>query len=90
MIKLTITEKDGTERKYVLKDNKYVVKNYNPKRPKVIPTKLIFMNSEDIEKLDIAKDLRFFKDKLYEYEEHVRGGFSEYIKTKTTRNVKRR
>ena len=90
LIKLTITEKDGTERKYVLKDNKYVVKNYNPKRPKIIPTKLIFMNNSDLEKVDIAKDLEFFKEKVFEYEEHVRNEFNDFVKGKTTRNVKRR
>lgn len=90
LIKLTITEKDGTERKYVLKDNKYVVKNYNPKRPKIIPTKLIFMNNSDLEKVDISKDLEFFKEKVFEYEEHVRNEFNDFVKAKTTRNVKRR
>ena len=89
LVKLTITEKDGTERKYVLKDNKYVVKNYNPKRPKIIPTKLIFMNDSDLEKVDIAKDLEFFKAKVFEYEEHVRNEFNDFVKTKTTRSVKR-
>lgn len=90
LVKLTITEKDGTEKKYVIKDNKYIVKNYNPKRPKIIPTKPIFMNSTDLEKVDIANDLAFFKGKVFEYEEHVRNEFNDFVKNKTTRNVKRR
>lgn len=89
LVKLTITEKDGAEKKYVLKDNKYVLKNYNPQRPKVIPTKPIYMNSLDLEQVDIAKDLAFFKEKVFEYEEYVRKDFENFVKTKTTRNVKR-
>ena len=88
LIKLTITEKDGTEKKYVLKDNKYIVKNYNPKRPKIIPTKLIFMNNSDLENINIAEDLKFFKERVFEYEDHVRNEFNDFIQSKTTRNVK--
>jgi hypothetical protein len=88
IFRLTVTEADGSERLYLVKDCKYIVKNYNPETPKKLPETLLFMNQAELEKINIAKDLEFFQGKIYEYEEHVSNKFNEYLELKSTHNAK--
>lgn len=89
LFRLTITEPDGSDKIYLVKDCKYIVKNYNPETPKKVPETLMFMNESELENLNFAKDLDFFKEQIYAYEDYVSKKFNEYLEFKSTRTSKR-
>ena len=70
LTRLTITEANGTETMYLIKDNKYIVKNFNPKYPQIIPPTLIYANELD-EIDDLTEALEFFNKRITDYKEHV-------------------
>jgi len=68
LTRLVITDKNGEEKTYLIKDNKYVVKNYNAKFLAPIPRVLKFWSEADDE-FDpvIASALEFLKEKVANY-----------------------
>lgn len=71
-LRLTITNPKGFDKSYLIKDNKFLVKNYNPQRPLSIPVVPKFWSEADDEYDDIILEaLRYMKEKVNNYENIV-------------------
>ena len=65
LYRLTIINNDTKETKmYLIKDFKYIVKNFNPKYPTIIPDYLFYINEGDMKDLDLENCARFLKMRL--------------------------
>ena len=80
LARLTITNSDGTETMYLIKDAKYIVKNFNPKYPQMIPPTLIYSNKTD-KPVELTEALEFINKKTCEYKSVVDG----YLEEKNTK-----
>ena len=68
LVRFTITNSDSNEQSFLIKDNKYIVKNYNPKYPQVIPPNLIYAKQIDTE-IDLNESLNFLYNNAVMYKE---------------------
>ena len=65
--RLTIYDENMNEEAiYLLKDNKHIVKNFNPKYPTMIPKELAYASENDMNSAQIAHCARFIIKKLDE------------------------
>ena len=70
---------------YLLKDNKYIIKNFNPKYPTIIPKELIYTDKDEINNLEMAQCTRFLKIKLDELVNEADNAFETRNFTKKSR-----
>ncbi len=86
LVRLTITKPDGKEELYLIKDGKYIVKNFNPAYPQVIPPSLILANQAD-EMPELSEALNFMAEKVVSYKKIVETTKNNKV-TKPVRVVK--
>lgn len=77
LVRVTITESNGTESMFLIKDGKYIVKNFNSKYPQIIPPTLIYVNQAE-ETIDLTNILEFIDEKTCNYKSSVK----EFLETK--------
>ena len=70
LTRLTVTHKDGVEEMYLIKDSTYLVKNFNPEYPQVIPKVLLYKTEAGCD-VDIAEPLEFLNKKISDYEAFI-------------------
>lgn len=84
LTRLTITHKDGVEEMYLIKDSTYLVKNFNPEYPQVIPKVLLYKTEAGCD-VDIAEPLEFLNKKICDYEAFVNSKLEALESEKVTK-----
>lgn len=84
LTRLTITHKDGVEEMYLIKDSTYLVKNFNPEYPQVIPKVLLYKTESGCD-VDIAEPLEFLNKKICDYEAFVNSKLEALESEKVTK-----
>ena len=82
--RFTVKKSGKPEQIYLLKDNKYIVSNYNPRYPLVIPNILKFADDSEIKEVlqDAMPYISYMKKKADEYKSHVESCAEEFRNSK--------
>ncbi|MCQ2753971.1 MAG: hypothetical protein MJ231_02865 [bacterium] len=89
LLKIFITDtKTSTTKSYLIHEDKYVVKNYNPSYT-TLPRILTYMTSDELEEVDIEKYLGFIEEQMSCFKNKIEAYHSaDQVKPKTVRVAK--
>ena len=73
LTRLTVKKDENTEWVYLLKDNKYIISNYNPKYPLIFPNILKYATASELEMAlkEVMPYISYLENKAEAYKNHI-------------------
>ena len=83
LTKLSIIDEDGSEKFYVIKDLKHIVKNINPQYPQMMPKTLVFLKEADADiEPEVVEAINYLQEKVSNYKKIVQQELDNVAKEK--------